>query len=31
MIAAIAINNNAKLYTFNKEHFQGTKQLSLFE
>jgi len=31
MIAAIAINNNAKLYTFNKKHFQGIKQLSLFE
>lgn len=31
MIAAIAINNNAKLFTFNKKHFQDIKKLFLFE
>ena len=31
MIAAIAINNNAKIFTFNKKHFKGIKQVVLFE
>ncbi|MBN2065616.1 MAG: type II toxin-antitoxin system VapC family toxin [Candidatus Thermoplasmatota archaeon] len=31
MIAAIAINRNAKIYTFNKKHFQNFKQIQLFE
>ena len=30
MIAAIAINRKAKVYTFNKKHFQMIKQLELF-
>ncbi|MEM3201533.1 MAG: type II toxin-antitoxin system VapC family toxin [Candidatus Micrarchaeaceae archaeon] len=30
MIAAIAINNNAKLYTNNKKHFAGISKLALF-
>ena len=30
MIAAIAKNRNAKLYTFNKKHFQAIKKLTLF-
>ncbi|MDE1868349.1 MAG: type II toxin-antitoxin system VapC family toxin [Candidatus Micrarchaeota archaeon] len=29
MIAAIAINNGAKLYTFNKSHFKGFEDLGL--
>jgi len=31
MIAAIAINRKAKVYTFNKKHFQMIKQLELFD
>jgi tRNA(fMet)-specific endonuclease VapC len=31
MIAAIAINRKAKIYTFNKKHFQDIKQLDLFD
>jgi predicted nucleic acid-binding protein len=31
MIAAIAINRKAKIYTFNKKHFQIIKQLKLFD
>lgn len=31
MIAAIAINRKAKIFTFNKKHFQPIKQLKLFE
>ena len=31
MIAAIAINNNAKLFTFNTRHFQNIKNLILFK
>jgi len=31
MIAAIAINRKAKIYTFNKKHFQMIKQLKLFD
>lgn len=30
MIAAIAINNNAKLYTNNRKHFEGISRLELF-
>jgi len=30
MIAAIAINNNAKLYTNNKKHFESFSALELF-
>ena len=30
MIAAIAINRKAKIYTFNKKHFQSFKQIQLF-
>ncbi len=30
MIAAIAINRKAKIYTFNNKHFQKIKQLELF-
>lgn len=30
MIAAIAINNNAKLYTNNKKHFKHLEELELF-
>jgi len=30
MIAAIAINRKAKIYTFNNKHFQNIKQLKLF-
>ena len=30
MIAAIVINNNAKLYTNNKKHFSGIVDLELF-
>jgi predicted nucleic acid-binding protein len=31
MIAAIAINRKAKIYTFNKKHFQLISQLKLYE
>lgn len=31
MIAAIAINRKAKIYTFNKKHFKTIKQVELFE
>ncbi len=31
MIAAIAINRRAKIYTFNKKHFQNIKDLKLFD
>lgn len=31
MIAAIAINRNAKIYTFNKKHFQLFNKLKLFD
>jgi len=31
MIAAISINRNAKIYTFNKKHFQNIKQIKLFD
>ena len=31
MIAAIAINRKAKVYAFNKKHFQMIKQLELFD
>ena len=31
MIAAIAINRKAKIYTFNKKHFQMIKQVKLFD
>ena len=31
MIAAIAINRNAKIFTFNKKHFQNIKQIKLFD
>ena len=31
MIAAIAINRKAKIYTFNKKHFQNISQLKLFD
>jgi len=31
MIAAIAINRKAKIYTFNKKHFQTIEQLKLVE
>ena len=31
MIAAIALNRKARIYTFNKKHFQKIKQLKLFE
>jgi len=31
MISAIAINRKAKIYTFNKKHFQIIKQLKLFD
>jgi len=31
MIAAIAINRKATVYTFNKKHFQMIKQLELFD
>jgi predicted nucleic acid-binding protein len=31
MIAAIAINRKAKIYTFNKKHFQKIAQLKLFD
>ncbi len=30
MIAAIAMNRKAKIYTFNNKHFQNIKQLKLF-
>ena len=30
MIAAIALNRKAKIYTFNKKHFQIIEQLDLF-
>ncbi len=30
MIAAIAIDNNAKLYTSNNKHFEGVNRLALF-
>jgi len=30
MIAAIAINRKAKIYTFNKKHFKNFKQINLF-
>lgn len=30
MIAAITINNNAKLYTLNTKHFKNFKELKLF-
>jgi tRNA(fMet)-specific endonuclease VapC len=30
MVAAITINNNAKLFTNNKKHFLGIEQLELF-
>ena len=31
MIAAIALNRKAKIYTFNKKHFQPFKQIKLFD
>ena len=31
MIAAIALNRKAKIYTFNKKHFQTFKQIRLFD
>ncbi len=31
MIAAIAINRKAKIYTFNKKHFKVIKKLKLFD
>ncbi len=31
MIAAIAINRKAKIYTFNKKHFQVINKLKLFD
>ena len=31
MIAAIALNRKAKIYTFNKKHFQIIEKLDLFE
>ena len=31
MIAAIAINRDAKIYTFNKKHFKTIKQIKLFD
>lgn len=31
MIAAIAINNHAKIYTFNKNHFREIKEISFLE
>lgn len=31
MIAAIALNRKAKIYTFNKKHFQSLKQIKLFD
>jgi predicted nucleic acid-binding protein len=31
MIAAIAINRKAKIYTFNKKHFQMISQLKFFD
>jgi tRNA(fMet)-specific endonuclease VapC len=31
MIAAIAINNQAKLFTFNKKHFENMDRLELFD
>ena len=31
MIAAIAINRKANIYTFNKKHFENIKQLKLFD
>jgi len=31
MIAAIALNRKAKIYTFNKKHFQIIEQLDLFD
>lgn len=31
MIAAIAINRKAKVFTFNKKHFQGIKKLKLLD
>jgi predicted nucleic acid-binding protein len=30
MIGAIAINRNSKLFTFNKKHFEGMRELKLF-
>ena len=30
MIASIAINRKAKIYTFNKKHFESIKQVKLF-
>jgi len=31
MIAAVAINRSAKIYTFNKRHFRNIKQVKLFD
>ena len=31
MIAAIAINRNARIYSFNKKHFQKIKQVKLLD
>ena len=31
MIAAVALNRKAKIYTFNKKHFQNFKQIKLFD
>jgi len=31
MIAAIVLNRNAKIYTYNKKHFQNIKQIKLFD
>jgi len=31
MIAAIALNRKAKIFTFNKKHFQNFKQIQLFD
>jgi len=31
MIAAIALNRKAKIYTFNKKHFQSFRQIRLFD
>jgi predicted nucleic acid-binding protein len=31
MIAAITINRQAKIFTFNKKHFQNIKQIKIFD
>ena len=30
LIAAVAINNDAQLFSFNKRHYEGIPQLQLF-